>query len=349
MTSLIEQAAERLEQLKRAGVDVGLPSVPAAHSAAPATVPAAVPAAAPATATAHAVPVSEAATMPAAPVLPPAQPLPQAPMIARSAPDVGSKRVELDLEALAAQGFLTPNAPRSFLADQYRNIKRPLIKNAMGKGASTLNHANLIMVTSALPGEGKSFTSLNLAMSIAAEFDNTVMLVDADVARPSMLRMLGLPPGPGLLDVLEKEADMSSVLIKTNVDKLTLLPSGRPHARATELLASDAMSALLDHMAKRYPDRIIIFDSPPLLLTTESRVLASHMGQIVVVVQAERTPQSAVQQAVATIENCPLKMLLLNQASSKSGAGYGYGYENGYGYGYGYGDHRGQAGASDKA
>lgn len=313
MTSLIEQAAQRLEQLKQAGVDIGAPAgLPAAPAAAPAV----------------AAPFSGAPAVHVA-----------APAVARSIDGPGTKRVDLDLEALTAQGFLTPSAPRSFLADQYRNIKRPLIRNAMGKGASTLNHANLIMVTSALPGEGKSFTSLNLAMSIAAEFDNTVMLVDADVARPSMLRMLGLPPGPGLLDVLEKEADMSSVLIKTNIDKLTLLPSGRPHARATELLASDAMSALLDDMAKRYSDRIIIFDSPPLLLTTESRVLASHMGQIVVVVQAERTPQSAVAQAVATIENCPLKMVLLNQASTKAGAGYGYGYGYGYsGYGYGYGD-----------
>ena len=216
-----------------------------------------------------------------------------------------------------------PNLARSQLADQYRVIKRPLIKNAMAKGPATINHANLIMVTSALAGEGKSFTALNLALSMAAEMDYTVMLVDADVARPSVLRMLGLPQGPGLLDVLEESVDMSEVLLRTNVDKLTLLPSGTPHARATELLASDAMSNLLDDMARRYSDRIIIFDSPPLLLTTESRVLASHMGQIVVVVQAEKTLQSAVQQALATIESCPLKMMLLNQASGMASGSYG--------------------------
>lgn len=250
-----------------------------------------------------------------------------------------SKRVELDLDALAAQGFLTPGAPRTQMADQYRVIKRPLIKNAMGKGSSTINHANLIMVTSALPGEGKSFTSLNLAMSIAAELDNTVMLVDADVARPSVLRMLGLPQGPGLLDVLEDSVDMASVLLRTNIDKLTILPSGTPHPKATELLASDAMTALLEDMAKRYPDRIIIFDSPPLLLTTEARVLASHMGQIVVVVHADKTAQSAVQQAIATIESCPVKMMLLNRARATAGSGYGYGYSYGqYGYGYGHED-----------
>lgn len=226
MSSLIEQAAQRLEQLRQAGVT--LPEDTVAASAKPVFTP-------------------EPPQLRAEPELPAPQ----------------SKRVDLDLQALAAQGFLTPNAPRTQIADQYRVIKRPLIKNAMGKGASTLNHANLIMVTSALAGEGKSFTSLNLAMSIAAEMDNTVMLVDADVARPSVLRMLGLPQGPGLLDVLEEQVDMSDVLLRTNVDKLTLLPSGTPHARATELLASDAMSNMLDAMAKRYPDRIIIFDSPP--------------------------------------------------------------------------------------
>ena len=109
------------------------------------------------------------------------------------------------------------------------------------------------MVTSALAGEGKSFTSVNLAMSIAAELDNTVMLVDADVARPSVLRMLGLPAGPGLLDLLEGTADMSDVLLRTNVDKLTILPSGTPHPRATELLASEAMRQLLDDMATPLP------------------------------------------------------------------------------------------------
>jgi exopolysaccharide/PEP-CTERM locus tyrosine autokinase len=342
MTSLIEQAARRLEQLKQAGVDVGpaaAPAAPVAEAASVAPAASASPAAAVASTAPTNVPAAPAATAASA-----ASTTSTTSTTARSrGPQDGtSKRVELDLEALTAQGFLTPNAPRSYLADQYRNIKRPLIRNAMGRGAATLNNANLIMVTSALPGEGKSFTSLNLAMSIAAEFDNTVMLVDADVARPSMLRMLGLPPGPGLLDVLENSVDMADVLIKTNVDKLTLLPSGRPHDRATELLASDAMTGLLDHMAKRYSDRIIIFDSPPLLLTTESRVLATHMGQIVVVIQAERTPQSAVMQAIATIESCPLKMALLNQASAKADAGYGYHYGSyGYGQGYGYGYRQG--------
>ncbi len=131
---------------------------------------------------------------------------------------------------------------------------------------------------------------------------------------------------------------MSSVLLRTNVDKLSILPSGAPHAKATELLASDAMSRLLEDMATRYADRIIIFDSPPLLLTTESRVLATHMGQIVMVVQAGRTQQSEVRHALSTIEACPVRLMVLNKARTDGPGAYGYGYGYGaYGYGYGHG------------
>ena len=292
MSSLIEQAAQRMVQLREAGVD--LPETPAR----------------------------------AQPVPPQASPQPESPVAA------SSRRVEIDLVALALAGIVSPNAPRSRIADQFRVIKRPLIANALGKGAAVVEKGNLIVVTSALAGEGKTFTAINLAMSIATELDCTVMLVDADVSRPSVMRVLGLPPGPGLLDMVQDESlNMSDFLLRTNIDKLTVLPSGTQHPRATELLASDAMTRLLDAMAKRYPDRIIVFDSPPLLLATESQVLASHMGQVVMVVQAEKTPQSTVLQALATIESCPVKLMLLNQARTAATEGYGYGY--GYGYGSG--------------
>ncbi len=300
MSSLIEQAAKRLEQLRQAGVEVAqaVPGQPAGNSKQP-----------------------------------------EAAAIRPGAAQAVSRRVEIDLKALAALGVGVPGAARSQIADQYRVIKRPLIKNAMGKGASVIAHGNLIMVTSALPGEGKTFTSINLALSIAAELDNTVLLVDADVARPSLMRMLGLPTdSPGLLDLVQDDSmDMASVLLSTNVEKLSILPSGTPHPRATELLASEAMVKLLEEVAARYPDRIIVFDSPPLLITTESRVLATHMGQIVMVVSAGKTLQADVKRALATIESCPVKLLLLNRSSSlfKGGYGYGYGYKDGYGYGYG--------------
>jgi protein-tyrosine kinase len=324
MSSLIEQAAQRLEQLRQAGISV--PDIPAAVplQSEPQPAVAAVPTPAPV--------ASEVAAQAKPPTLA-AGPNLVVPKV-RSLGDVStsSKRIDLNLAALHQAGFVTPMAERSRMADQYRVIKRPLISNAMGKGAATINHANLIMVTSALPGEGKTFSAINLAMSIAAELDNSVMLVDADVARPSLLRTFGLPVGPGLLDLLQGRAQMSDVLLRTNVDKLTLLPSGHPQARATEMLASDAMRQLLDDMAQRYADRIIIFDSPPLLLTTEARALAAHMGQIVVVVHAGKTLQREVQHALSTIEACPVKLMLLNQATEDATGDYGYGY--GYGYGY---------------
>jgi exopolysaccharide/PEP-CTERM locus tyrosine autokinase len=166
---------------------------------------------------------------------------------------------------------------------------------------------------------------------MATELDYTVLLVDADVARPSLARMLGFEPHEGLLDVLEERVALQDVLLKTNIEKLALLPSGAPRPRATELLASESMRDLLDEMANRYPDRIVLFDSPPLLLTTEASVLASHMGQIVVVVRADNTPQAAVQRALASIASHPVKLMVLNQVHDKmlKGSGFGYGYAYG--------------------
>ena len=307
MSSLIEQATQRLAQLRRAGA--AMPERDAAPQIADSAAQA---------------DSAREAKKPAVVVAP------------RSASLPNSRHVNLDMDALAAAGIVTPNAPRSQIADQYRVIKRPLIGNAMGKGATPVENGNLIMVTSSVPGEGKSFTAINLAISIAAELDNTVMLVDADVARPSIMRMLGLPSGPGLLDLLQDDAaDLSTMLLRTNIDTLSILPSGTPHERATEMLASDTMTRLVADLGKRYSDRIIVFDSPPLLLTTESRVLATHMGQIVMVVHAEKTLRSDVEDALATIEACPVKLMLLNQVRTNAGGGYGYGYRYGYGYGYG--------------
>lgn len=323
--SLIEQAAKRLEQLRQAGVE--LPDSEPEPRSEPSP--------------SHAAPKPE--SVPPSPVinLPPTmQDISGSHALAPERDSsYPAKRVELDLEAISASGLLVPNAARSELADEYRVIKRPLIANAMGRSGTQIEYGNLIMVTSALPGEGKSFSAINLAISIAMELDNTVMLVDADVARPSVLNMLGLAPAPGLLDVVDRgSVDISSVLLRTNIDKLSILPSGTQHPRATELLASDAMIKLLDDMSRRYSDRIIIFDSPPLLLTTEARALATHMGQIVIVVNAENTTQAAVKEAVATIDACPVKMMLLNQARQSGSGTYGYGY--GYGYGNRYGNEK---------
>jgi len=252
------------------------------------------------------------------------------------------RRFDINLADLAAKNFITADALRSRLADEFRVIKRPLLVNAQGKGEIPIENGNLIMVTSALPGEGKSFTAINLAMSIAMEMDIRVLLVDADVSSPSVLKYLGLPVTKGLLDVLlDEDLDMREVLVHTNVEKLSILPGGKSYKHATELLASESMRRLISEIGSRYSDRIIIFDSPPLLVTTESRVLATHMGQIVMVVEAGKTPHAAVKQALMTIESCPVVMMMLNKSAASNAGGYGYGY---YGYGrngngsYGYGN-----------
>ncbi len=244
-----------------------------------------------------------------------------------------SKVVALNAEAMALARVFPPGAGPAAQASQFRIMKRPLIKNVADLRQTGQMRSNLIMVTSALAGEGKSFTAANLAMSMTTELDYTVLLVDADIARPSLARMLGFEPNQGLLDVLEDKAALQDVLLSTNIDKLSVLPSGTPRPRATELLASDKMGELVEEMASRYPDRIIIFDSPPLLLTTEASVLASQMGQIVVVVKADGTPQAAVQRALSSIASHPVKMMVLNQVHAKmmQGPGYGYGYSYGYG------------------
>ncbi|MFN3565094.1 MAG: XrtA-associated tyrosine autokinase [Burkholderiaceae bacterium] len=321
--SIIEQAAKRLEELRRSGVDLTVPPSLRDAGAAPGTVEPVIPRLMGRT--------RDAATAMAEAGTPDELRRPDEKRVERAS-GRRSQHVHIDLARLAAAGCITPDAARSQLADEFRVIKRPLLTNVQGKSAAPVARANLIMVTSSVPGEGKTFVATNLALSIAMELDRTVLLVDADVSRPSMLERLGLPPSKGLLDVLTDRAlELPDVLLRTNVERLSLLPAGTAHARATELLASDAMNGLLDELATRYPDRIVIFDAPPLLPSTESRVLATHMGQVVVVVEAERTPQASVMQALATVESCPVVMTMLNKVPhSRLGAYYGYYGQYGY-------------------
>lgn len=322
---LIEQAAKRLEELKRAGVELPQQTTPQTAEPVVAEAAAKILGAIPAVESPFRQPrqgVVETA---------PAEEL-------HDEPQRRSKQVDLDLEGLAAAGYVTPNSHRSSLADELRVIKRPLISNAQGKSASPIDSANLVMVTSSLPGEGKTFMAINLALSIAMEVDTTVLLVDADVARPAIPERLGLQPSKGLLDLLtNKSLDISDVLLRTNVERLSILPAGKPQSRATELLASESMTRLVEELASRYTDRILIFDAPPLLPSTESRVLASHMGQVVLVVESNRTRQSAVNQALATVESCPVVMLLLNKVERIGFNSANYGYYSGYGRYGGYG------------
>ena len=323
--SLIEQAAKRLEELRKAGIDYSGSGQTLTNTDLPKGLK-------------QLVPVENAAAPIAVPPKVRQQEAPATNDPRHTAQDLSANdihaaarrlrpRFDLDLAKLALTGFVTPDMPRSRIADEFRVLKRPLLGNTSGERVVPIKHANLIMVTSSVPGEGKTFSAINLAMSIAMELDKTVLLVDADVARPSLPKVLGLPHGRGLLDVLkDKSIDLSEVLIRTNVEKLSILQTGTQQPQATELLASAEMARLLDEISMRYSDRVIIFDSPPLLVTTEARVLATQMGQILFIVNAENTLQRDVKQALATIESCPVKMMVLNQVRTTAQGAYGYGY-----------------------
>lgn len=305
----IEQAAKRLEQLRRAGVDVEAdiapPSPPTAGQGAGAA------ATVHTTATVTQVPAAHA---------------PQKAPASAPADDRRSREVSVDLARMRRAGLLVPGQPRSQLEEEFRIIKRPLLENVRGQNAMRPERANLIMVTSAMPGEGKTQTALNLAVSIAMELDHTVLLVEADVLRPSALERLGVTAAKGLLDLLESPSTgLSDVLLRTNIPKLTLLPAGTASSRSTELLASDAMDKLLAELASKYSDRVVIFDTPPLLSTTESRVLAAHMGQVVMVVEANKTPINTLKQAFAAVESHPVVLSMLNKYRGPKGStAYGY-------------------------
>ena len=254
------------------------------------------------------------------------------------APVGSGHMVKIPFKELQALGMLTPSIPRSAIAEEYRTIKRPLLINIAGDSVTPpVPHGNLIMVTSALEGDGKTFTSICLALSIAMERDKHVLFVDADTAKAEAGRMLGVPSkSPGLIDVLEnKSASAADYILPTNVEKLRILPAGGVHTHANELLASAKMQELMLELSREDPDRVIVFDSPPLLLTTEAAVLASFMGQIVFVVSADMTPQDAVTKAIEHIGEDKMVGMVLNRARRKANLyGQTYGYGGAYGHGH---------------
>ena len=235
-------------------------------------------------------------------------------------------RIVLNFEKLKQAGMVTPDAERSQIAEEYRHIKRPLLMNAFGEGAIHATNSNLIMVTSARPSEGKTFTAINLALSIALERDLTVLLVDADVAKPSIARVLNYPGTAGLVDYLaDHDRPLSDLILQTSLPKLRILPSGRRHAHSTELLASESMLQLVKELAQRYPDRVVLFDSPPLLATSEAAVLGGLMGQVVMVVEAGKTKREELNEALTLLNPNQYVGLVLNKSSKPFGADYYYG------------------------
>lgn len=243
------------------------------------------------------------------------------------APPAAPARVlRVDRAALRDKGLLPPEHHERRMATEYRQIKRPLLANALGRGVPRMANGQLIMMASALPGDGKTFTSVNLALSLALERDTSVVLVDADVAKPHISNVFGVRDAPGLLDALrDNAADVESMILGTDIPRLNLLPVGQQTESATELLASTRMQQIAARLGGRDPNRIVLFDSPPLLLTSESRALADMVGQIVLVVRAGVTPQKAVLDALELLGENRSVGLVLNESSERGpGAYYPY-------------------------
>ncbi len=220
----------------------------------------------------------------------------------------------INIAALQTAGVLVTGDSGATASDEYRRIKLPLLGNAFGKGMPAVERGNLIMVTSSLSGEGKTYTSINLALSMAQERNESVVLVDADILKADTSRLLDVRSRPGLTDLLFDESlTIDELLIPTDTEKLKILPAGGRRSNSAELLSSRRMQALTDEFHSRYPDHAILFDAPPLLLTVEAQILASMMGQIAVVVEAARTPQEALQEALEKLDRNTVIGLILNK------------------------------------
>ena len=245
-----------------------------------------------------------------------------------------SLRITFNRARLSNSGMLLPDDFDTQLAEEYRRIKRPLLQNAFGEARSGIKNPNLVMVTSCSPGEGKSFTSMNLAISVAAERERTVLLVDADVAKPSIPEFIGHEPDLGLIDLLENNnVTFTDVLYKSDIPNLSIISAGKKHRYSTEILASDAMARLAMELSSRYSDRLVIFDTPPLLNASQAAVLASQVGQVVMVVEAGRTSQHGLKQALSMINGCDVIGFVINKGKRGPGLFHNYGYSYGYGYG----------------
>lgn len=253
--------------------------------------------------------------------------LPPDPPVVSASPQ---RRIAIDFNLLRAQGELPEAGLERRFADYYREIKRPLIQSMLAGDARP--DSRLVLVTSALPGEGKSFTALNLAFSVARERDVSVLLVDADLPKGHLSRTFGLQGAPGLLDALADETiDVDSLVVGTDIRGLELLPAGKPTDGAAELIASARMAQIVTRLA-RHPRRLVLLDSPPLLASSEARALKQIPGQILIVTRAGHTPSQALLDAIALTDKTKLHGLVLNDAHASSGDGYytHYGY-SGYG------------------
>ena len=247
-------------------------------------------------------------------------------------------RHPVDRQHLRDQGMILPEGSVTALLEEFRIVKRHILHQAAelrhfhtanGQGALS-GAAQRILVCSPLPGDGKTYCAVNLALSMAAEKQGEVLLVDADFAKPSVLTMLGLPGGPGLMDALaDASVDVADYVLGTDIPGLWVLPAGNATNSDSEFLSSSRTAAVLDQLTQGAPQRIVIFDSPPVLVASPAAELAKYVGQALMIARADRTGQRALEDAISLLSACPNIELLLNAASfSPSGRRFGsyYGY-----------------------
>ena len=244
-------------------------------------------------------------------------------------PSSGRPVIQLDFDYLKGRGFLVPDDKTSKIHQEFRLVKRRLLDNAFGRLRPVVGNGRLIMVTSSLPSEGKTFSAINLAISIAIGGEHPVLLIDADIARPSVSNTLQLdiPDEVGLTDYLEDPTiPISELLHETSVPGLSLMTAGHLNHRPVDLLASNNMAQLVERLKTMLPHPVIVFDTPPLLPVTETRSLSALVGQVMLVVAAGETPRSAVNESLLQLENCEAVGLLFNKApvQPKAPAYYGY-------------------------
>jgi len=245
-----------------------------------------------------------------------------------------TRTVNVSPTALAANAISLPSAGFVRTVEEFRVIKRQVLSNASRTATTGVNDMNrVIMVTSARPGDGKTYTAINLALAIAYERDLKVLLVDADVYRQSMLSYLGITAELGWIDLLaDRKLTFPDILLHTNIPNLSVLPAGHSHPEVPELLSSRRMGAMVAEMSRRYPDRFIIFDTLPCLASSEPGILAGLVGQTIFVVAAHESSRDQVESSLRLINACPSVSLVLNKAepmlTDQFGAyGYGYSYQ----------------------
>lgn len=238
-----------------------------------------------------------------------------------SEPVAHSRQVSIDRNALRAHGIALPSAGRSRVAEEFRLVKRQVVAKLIDELDTDpeAQKNRMIMVTSAKPGEGKTFAAVNLALSIASEQDLKVLLIDLDTRHHAMQEMMGIPAGRGLTDLLSNpDVDFSDVVLRTNMPNLAVMPAGNPDNRGPELLSSKRTREMFDEMTQRYSDRFIIFDAPSCLASSDPATLAGLVGQVVFVVEADQTQQEEVEAAVALVRGCPNISLLLNKVRTSA-------------------------------